>query len=323
MEKLAINGGLPIRESKIPISRPDFGEEEIKAASEVIKSGLVEGNGPKTEEFENKFASYLGVNYAIAVNSATAALHLALLAANIGKGDEVILPALRFILQGFDTEHEICIFHGIARCHGELVFRIGDDLADEFTVQLGFGLIDVNTRGGILVGVDQIHRFLERTNKRLVRFRIFLAEFRCRPDGVESRRAAQNIVGTDNLAHLRVRQFLLLKRRGGEVRGNLGFFRKQGRDSVRMLHRHGPFIQHIVLAFAESFFRRHLQCARLDRDLGRRQGNAVLVGKILEGFYVGIVGVQVQRHCVDGGYTLDVQVSLGLVPDGQQRPDTA
>ena len=54
MEKLAINGGLPIRESKIPISRPDFGEEEIKAASEVIKSGLVEGNGPKTEEFEKK-----------------------------------------------------------------------------------------------------------------------------------------------------------------------------------------------------------------------------------------------------------------------------
>src|SRR3989304_3121168 len=80
----------------IPVFYPNYDKKEAEAVADVLKSGWI-GLGPKTEEFENKFASYLGVNYAIAVNSATAALHLALLAANIGKGDEVILPALTFV----------------------------------------------------------------------------------------------------------------------------------------------------------------------------------------------------------------------------------
>ena len=95
MEKLAINGGNPVRKDKIPISRPDFGEEEIKAASDVIKSGLVEGNGPKTEEFEISLAKYLNAKHAIFVNSCTSALHLALLATN-SKNGELISPTYTF-----------------------------------------------------------------------------------------------------------------------------------------------------------------------------------------------------------------------------------
>src|SRR5437867_853624 len=86
----------------IPVFRPNFGKEEINAVSEVLKSGWI-GLGPRTEEFENRFAAYVGAPYAVGVNSATAALHLALLAANIGKGDEVILPALTFV----STAHAI------------------------------------------------------------------------------------------------------------------------------------------------------------------------------------------------------------------------
>lgn len=80
----------------LPVFRPDYGREEIKAVSDVLLSGW-SGLGPKTEEFENKFANYVGVDYAIALNSATAALHLALLVAGVGQGDEVIVPSLTFV----------------------------------------------------------------------------------------------------------------------------------------------------------------------------------------------------------------------------------
>lgn len=80
----------------IPVFQPDYDRREIKAVSEVLKSGWI-GLGPKTEEFEKRFAQYVGAPFAIALNSATAALHLSLLAAGIGKGDEVIVPSLTFV----------------------------------------------------------------------------------------------------------------------------------------------------------------------------------------------------------------------------------
>ena len=86
MSNLAIYGGEPIREDKIPITKPSFGEDEVKAASEVIRSCWVEGNGPKTEEFEQSLAKYLNAKYALFVNSCTSALHLALMSADIRDG---------------------------------------------------------------------------------------------------------------------------------------------------------------------------------------------------------------------------------------------
>src|SRR5258708_38117999 len=80
----------------IPVFRPNYGQEEIDAISEVIKSGWI-GLGPKTEEFEKEFARYVEAPFAIALNSATAALHLSLLALGIQQGDEVIVPSLTFV----------------------------------------------------------------------------------------------------------------------------------------------------------------------------------------------------------------------------------
>lgn len=87
---------MPTKQTLIPVFRPNFGKEEIEAVSNILKSGWI-GLGPKTEEFENRFADYLGAQFAVALNSATAALHLSLLAAGIGKGDEVIVPSLTFV----------------------------------------------------------------------------------------------------------------------------------------------------------------------------------------------------------------------------------
>ncbi len=81
---------------KIMLSDIDLGDEEINSVLNVLKSKWL-SMGKVTKKFEEKFAEYLGVKYAFAVSSGTAALHIACRALNIGVGDEVILPALTFV----------------------------------------------------------------------------------------------------------------------------------------------------------------------------------------------------------------------------------
>jgi dTDP-4-amino-4,6-dideoxygalactose transaminase len=80
---------------EVPFHRAPVGEDEAEAAAEVIRGGWLT-MGPKTFEFEGAFARYLGAKHAIAVSTGTAALHLALEAAGIRSGDEVILPTTTF-----------------------------------------------------------------------------------------------------------------------------------------------------------------------------------------------------------------------------------
>src|SRR5689334_18836438 len=80
----------------IPVSRPTFGSAEEAGVVEVLRSGWVT-QGPKVAEFESKFAEYVGASHAVAVSSCTTALHLALIAAGIKPGDEVLCPSLSFI----------------------------------------------------------------------------------------------------------------------------------------------------------------------------------------------------------------------------------
>ena len=79
--------------SKIPITRPVFGVEEQLAVAEVLKSGwLVQG--PRVQRFEEMVAEFVGCRHAVATTSCTAALHLSLLAAGVGPGNEVLAHAL-------------------------------------------------------------------------------------------------------------------------------------------------------------------------------------------------------------------------------------
>lgn len=79
----------------IPFFVPWITKKDKKAILKALESRWLTG-GPKTREFEKKFADYVGVKHAVAVNSCTAALHLALRAINIKAGDEVIVPDLTF-----------------------------------------------------------------------------------------------------------------------------------------------------------------------------------------------------------------------------------
>lgn len=79
----------------IPLFRPDIGADEIDEVVDTLRSGWL-ATGPKTQRLEREFAEAVGARHALAVNSGTAALHLAVHAAGIGEGDEVIVPSMTF-----------------------------------------------------------------------------------------------------------------------------------------------------------------------------------------------------------------------------------
>lgn len=106
---------------KIPVLKPSITEAEISAVTEVLRSGWL-GLGPKTEQFETEFAQKMDAKYCIALNSGTAALHLALASLDLQAGDEVIVTPMTFVSTA----------HSIVYCGATPVFA--DILPDTLTV---------------------------------------------------------------------------------------------------------------------------------------------------------------------------------------------
>ncbi len=89
----------PATATVLPFHRALIEEEEIRGVVEVLRSGWL-STGPRVKEFEAGFAKYIGASHAVAFNSCTAALHLALAAIGLTEGDEVILPTMTFASSG-------------------------------------------------------------------------------------------------------------------------------------------------------------------------------------------------------------------------------
>ena len=80
----------------IPLAVPSIGQYEKEAVNRVLESGIL-AQGPEVAAFENEFSATVQGRHCVAVNSGTSALHLGLLAAGIGPGDEVIIPSFTFL----------------------------------------------------------------------------------------------------------------------------------------------------------------------------------------------------------------------------------
>jgi UDP-4-amino-4-deoxy-L-arabinose-oxoglutarate aminotransferase len=88
----------------LPFSKPSIGDAEVVAVTEVLRSGWIT-TGPKHHALEKRFAEHLGARHAVALCSATAAMHLTLLALGIGPGDEVITPSMTWV----STANMVCL----------------------------------------------------------------------------------------------------------------------------------------------------------------------------------------------------------------------
>lgn len=95
MNTLAINGGKSVRDTYLPYAQQWVDEEDVGEVVKVLKSDFLT-TGPKIEEFEKRFADYVGAKYAVSISNGTAALHAACFAVGINEGDEVITSPITF-----------------------------------------------------------------------------------------------------------------------------------------------------------------------------------------------------------------------------------
>jgi len=94
--RLALNGGLPVRDRRLPLHEPWFGAEEIAAATACLRSGDLGGDGPRGKELERLLEEFFAARRVLLVTSCTSALEIALMISGVGPDDEVILPSFTF-----------------------------------------------------------------------------------------------------------------------------------------------------------------------------------------------------------------------------------
>ena len=143
----------------IPLFKPSYDERELNALKDSFKSGWI-GLGPKTKQFEDEFAKYTNSKYAVALNSATSALHLALTLFNI-KGKEVITTAMTFV----STNHAILYEGGIpVFCDIEPdTLNIDPDKIEALITKNTIGIICVDY-GGHPCDLDKIKNIAKKHN---------------------------------------------------------------------------------------------------------------------------------------------------------------
>ena len=141
----------------IPFSPPDMTVEEAKLASEAILSGWIT-TGPKTKEFEKQIAEYVGTQKAVCLNSATAAMEMALRLIGVGLEDEVIVPAYTYTATASVTQHVGCklVMVDSQKDNVEMDY---DKLADAITEKTK--VICPVDLGGVVCDFDKIFTVVE------------------------------------------------------------------------------------------------------------------------------------------------------------------
>ena len=141
----------------IPFSPPDMTEEEARLASKAILSGWIT-TGPKTKEFENKIAAYVGTRKAVCLNSATAAMEMALRMIGVEPEDEVIVPAYTYTATASVTQHVGCkvVMVDSQKDNVEMDY---DKLADAITEHTK--VICPVDLGGVMCDFDKIFEIVE------------------------------------------------------------------------------------------------------------------------------------------------------------------
>jgi perosamine synthetase len=162
--------------SFIPYGRQVIEDEDVAAVVAVLRSDWLT-TGPLVEKFESAFAAFVGAEHAVAASSGTAALHLAMLAAGIGPGDEVIVPALTFAASG-----------NCARYVGASVV-FADICADSLTVDVAQvrALITPRTRAIVAVDYAGLPAELDALTALAAEHRLLLIEDACHAPGAECR----------------------------------------------------------------------------------------------------------------------------------------
>lgn len=238
MKELAINGGEPVRKTVLSYGRQTIDEEDIQAVADTLRGDYLT-TGPKVKAFEEAVAKYVGVKYAVAVSNGTAALHVACLAAGIGKGDEVIVTPMTFAASANCVLYcgGIPIFTDIESATGNIdVSKIEEKITDKTKA-----IIAVDFTGQS-VDIDKIKEIAEKHN-------LIIIEDGAHALGSEYKRAK---VGTNSdmttfsfhpVKPVTTGEGGMIVTNNEKLYNNLILFRSHGitRDEALLNENHGPW----------------------------------------------------------------------------------
>jgi len=150
-----------MKQRNIPFSPPDMSEAEIEQVAEALRSGWIT-TGPKTKEFERQIAAFVGTNKAVCLNSATAAMEMALRLIGVGPDDEVIVPAYTYTATASVTQHVGCkvVMVDSQKDNVEMDYeKLADAITEHTKVICPVDL------GGIVCDYDKIFAIVEAKKK--------------------------------------------------------------------------------------------------------------------------------------------------------------
>lgn len=169
MEKPAIEGGKPIRETFLPYGKQFIDEEDIESVVKTLKSDFLT-TGPKVEEFESSICEKIGSKYAVAVANGTAALHIACMSAGIEEGDEVITSPITFAASS----------NAILYCKGKPVFS------------------DINSKT-LNMDIDDIEKNITKKTKAIIP--VHLTGEPCEMDRIQEIAQKHGLIVIEDAAH--------------------------------------------------------------------------------------------------------------------------
>lgn len=270
----AVAGGKPVREKYLPYARQLIEEDDVAAVVEVLKGDWLT-TGPKIAEFEAAFARYVGAKYAVALSSGTAALHAALFAAGVSRGDEVITTPLTFVA----TANAV-LFMGAKPVFADIdpqTYNIDPADIERKITPKTTAVIAVHYTGQPC-DMDAIHAVAERHNLAVVEDAAHAlgAAYKGRRIGSLGNLTAFSL---HPVKHITTGEGGVVTTDDEELYHWLLLFRNHGivRDRARMVKDEGPWyyeVQDIGYNYRMTDFQAALglsQLGKLDRFLGRRR----------------------------------------------------
>ncbi len=253
----------------IPIAKPQIGEEEINAVTEVLKSGML-AQGRKVKEFEEQFAKYIGTRYAIATSSGTTALHVALLAHGIKPGDEVITSPFTFIASA--NSILFCGAKPVFADIDENTFNIDPKRIEEKITLKTKAILPVHLFGQIC-DMDAIHKIAEK-------HKLILIEDACQSHGAEYNGKKAGSFGTGCFSFYPTKN--MTTGEGGMITTN----DEQIYNKAKLLREHGmpERYKHTMLGYNYRMTDINaaigiIQLQKLERYIQKRRENAELFNK--------------------------------------------
>ena len=261
----------------IPINLPKITEEEIDAVIKVMRSGILTtglGAGPKVTEFEKDYCGFAGVKHAIAVNTGTAALHAALLAAGIKSGDEIILPAFTFVATA-----EAVVMTGAKPVFADIdpiTYTLSPNSAEKAVTEKTKGIIPVDLYG-LPADTSPIQEIAAKQNLTIIEdcAQSHGATYHDKPAGATANIACWSLYAAKNIG----------TGEGGVVTTD----NDELAEKVRMVRTHGEKVKYTSMMLGTNYRMTEIQAAigviqlkKLPEFLAKRAHNAKLLTDLLQ-----------------------------------------